>query len=92
VDPSDVKLAPALWAVTNYLGFDHRLKDLSQPEHLARLVIAALQQAFPPIRSLETPSTLPTELTGLVGRQREVDEATRLMATTRMGTLTGHAP
>jgi predicted ATPase/class 3 adenylate cyclase len=67
----------------------HRLKDLNQSEHLAHLVIAGLLQDFPPIRSLETPSALPTELTSFVGRQREVDEATRLMATTRLLTLTG---
>jgi predicted ATPase/class 3 adenylate cyclase len=67
----------------------HRLKDLEQPEHLAQLVIAGLQEDFPPIRSLETPSTLPAELTSFVGRQSEVDEATRLLATARLLTLTG---
>ncbi|MBA3688661.1 MAG: AAA family ATPase [Chloroflexi bacterium] len=51
--------------------------------------LAGLQHDFPPIRSLETPSTLPTELTSFVGRQREVDEATRLIETTRLLTLTG---
>jgi predicted ATPase/class 3 adenylate cyclase len=67
----------------------HRLKDLKQPEHLAQLNIAELPHEFPPIRSLETPSTLPVELTSFVGRQREVDEVSRLLATTRLLTLTG---
>jgi len=67
----------------------HRLKDLTQPEHLAELVIGGLQQDFPPLRSLETPSRLPTELTSFVGRQREVDETTRLLETRRLLTLTG---
>ena len=67
----------------------HRLKDLDQPEHLVQLNIAGLDQQFPPIRSLETPSNLPAELTSFVGRQREVDEASKLLATTRLLTLTG---
>jgi predicted ATPase/class 3 adenylate cyclase len=67
----------------------HRLKDLNEPEHLAQLVIAGLRQDFPPIRSLETPNTLPTELTSFVGRQGEVDVGTRLLATARLLTLTG---
>jgi predicted ATPase len=67
----------------------HRLKDLDQSEHLAQLTIAGLDQQFPPVRSLETPSNLPAELTSFVGRQREVDEASELLATTRLLTLTG---
>lgn len=67
----------------------HRLKDLDQSEHLVQLNMAGLDQQFPPIRSLETPSNLPVELTSFVGRQREVDEASELLATTRLLTLTG---
>jgi len=70
------------------LGF-HRLKDLNQPEHVAQLNIDGLQQDFPPVRSLEVPSTLPTELTSFVGREREVDEVTRLLTSNRLLTLTG---
>ena len=67
----------------------HRLKDLDQSEHLVQLNIAGLDQQFPPIRSLETPSNLPAELTSFVGRQREVDEVSELLAATRLLTLTG---
>jgi predicted ATPase/class 3 adenylate cyclase len=67
----------------------HRLKDLDQPEHLAQLVITDLDQAFPAIRTLETPSNLPAELTSFVGRQHEIDEASDLLASNRLLTLTG---
>ena len=67
----------------------HRLKDLNQPEHVAQLLVAGLQHDFPPINSLDAPSRLPNELTSFVGRQREVDEATQLLASTRLLTLTG---
>ena len=67
----------------------HRLKDLDQSEHLAQLMIPGLDGHFPAIRSLESPSNLPEELTTFVGRQSEVDEARRILATTRLLTLTG---
>jgi predicted ATPase/class 3 adenylate cyclase len=67
----------------------HRLKDIDQPEHLAELIVADLDQEFPAIRTLETPSNLPAELTSFVGRQREVDEASALLASNRLLTLTG---
>jgi predicted ATPase/class 3 adenylate cyclase len=67
----------------------HRLKDLDQPEHLSQLIIPGLDQEFPAIRTLETPSNLPAELTSFVGRQREVDEGSELLATARLLTLTG---
>jgi predicted ATPase/class 3 adenylate cyclase len=67
----------------------HRLKDLEQPENLAQLIIAGLQQDFPPLRTLETPSSLPTEQSSFIGRQRELDEISALLATTRLLTLTG---
>jgi predicted ATPase/class 3 adenylate cyclase len=67
----------------------HRLKDLDQPEHLAQLIVADLDQEFPAIRTLEIPSNLPAELTSFVGRQREVDEASDLLASNRLLTLTG---
>ena len=67
----------------------HRLKDLDEPEDLAEVVIAGLDEEFPAIRTLETPSNLPAELTSFVGRQREVDGASELLASTRLLTLTG---
>ena len=68
----------------------HRLKDLAQPEHIFETVIAGLPSQFPALRSLDaTPNNLPTQLTSFVGRAREVAETTRLLATTRLLTLTG---
>ena len=67
----------------------HRLKDLDQPEHLAQLIVAGLTQEFPPIRTLEMPSNLPAELTNFIGREREVDEVSEMLGTTRLLTLTG---
>ena len=68
----------------------HRLKDLAQPEHIFDALIAGLPTQFPPLRSLDaTPNNLPTQMTSFVGRTHEVAEARRLLATTRLLTLTG---
>ncbi|HET7339678.1 MAG TPA: adenylate/guanylate cyclase domain-containing protein [Candidatus Dormibacteraeota bacterium] len=68
----------------------HRLKDLSRPEPLFQLVIDGVPDQFPPLRTLEsTPNNLPTQLTSFVGREKDVEEATRLLARTRVLTLTG---
>ncbi len=67
----------------------HRLKDL-RPERIAQLAIDGLPSDFPPIRSLDArPNNLPTELTSFVGREKELDEARALLATTRLLTMTG---
>jgi predicted ATPase/class 3 adenylate cyclase len=69
---------------------EHRLKDLSRPEHISQLVIEGLEASFPPLRSLnEVPNNLPTQLTSFVGRDRELAEAGRLLADARLLTLTG---
>ncbi len=68
----------------------HRLKDLPQPEHIHEILIDGLPSEFAALRSLEAaPNNLPTQLTSFVGRGREVAEARRLLATTRLLTLTG---
>ena len=68
----------------------HRLKDLAEPEHIYDTVIDGLSSEFPALRSLEAaPNNLPTQLTSFVGRAHEVAEARRLLATTRLLTLTG---
>jgi predicted ATPase/class 3 adenylate cyclase len=69
---------------------EHRLKDLSRSERIGQLVIAGLADQFPPLRTLDaTPNNLPVLATSFVGRVREVAEARRLLATTRLLTLTG---
>ncbi len=68
---------------------EHRLKDL-RPERICQLVIDGLPADFPAIRSLDRrPNNLPTQLTSFVGREAELAEAGRLLASTRLLTLTG---
>jgi hypothetical protein len=68
----------------------HRLKDLGQPEHLFQLVHPELPSEFPPLRSLEAfAHNLPRQLTSFIGREREMAEVKRLLATTALLTLTG---
>lgn len=50
----------------------HRLKDLSEPEHLHDAVAAGLLSDFAPLRSLGTPANLPPSATVMVGRHDEV--------------------
>jgi predicted ATPase/class 3 adenylate cyclase len=68
---------------------EHRLKDLLASERLAQVVAPGLLDDFPRIRSLYAPNNLPTQLTSFVGRQDELEEATRLLQETRLLTLTG---
>jgi predicted ATPase/class 3 adenylate cyclase len=68
---------------------EHRLKDL-RPQPLAQLVIDDLPADFPPVRSLDArPNNLPVQLTSFVGRDRELQTVTDLLAATRLLTLTG---
>lgn len=69
---------------------EHRLKDLSRPEHLYQLDIPGLPIAFPPLRSLDAhPNNLPLQLTSFVGRERELAQIRKVLAETRLLTLTG---
>ena len=68
----------------------HRLKDLREPQPLCQVVADGLRVEFPPLRSLDArPNNLPTQLTSFVGRERELDEAGRLLEANRLVTLTG---
>jgi predicted ATPase/class 3 adenylate cyclase len=79
--PPDVSLRP--------LG-SHRLKDLRAPEALDQVVADGLPDTFPPLRSIDArPNNLPTQLTSFVGREAELAEAGRLLAASRLVTLTG---
>ena len=76
-------------AILHDLG-EHRLKDLTRPEHVFQLSSPGLPSDFPPLRSLNTlPNNLPIQLTSFIGREGEMAEAKRLLATTRLLTLTG---
>ncbi|MGH2678620.1 MAG: ATP-binding protein [Actinomycetota bacterium] len=68
----------------------HRLKDIDLPEHLYDLVIDGLPAQFPALKTLDArPTNLPPQRTSFVGREREVAEASALLAETRLLTLTG---
>jgi len=62
----------------------HRLKDLGEPVELYQLGNAD----FPPLRSLDS-TNLPVQPTPLIGRERELEEAGRLLRAHRVLTLTG---
>jgi predicted ATPase len=65
---------------------EHRLKDLSTPEHVYQLG----HDDFPPLRSLDVRTTnLPVQLTSFVGRADDVAAVVDLLAHHRLVTLTG---
>jgi class 3 adenylate cyclase len=68
---------------------EHRLKDVSHPMRLYQLVGEGLPDAFPPLRTLGSRrDNLPPQLTSFIDRG-ELDEGKRLLAGTRLLTLTG---
>lgn len=67
----------------------HRLKDFPETTRLYDLVIDGLPAEFPPLKTLEVRSNLPSELTSFVGRERELQAVKNLLGSTRLLTLTG---
>jgi predicted ATPase/class 3 adenylate cyclase len=67
----------------------HRLKDFDAPQRIYQLVIPDLPSDFPAIRTLEVASNLPMQLTGFVGRERELEEIGALLSRNRLVTLAG---
>jgi predicted ATPase/class 3 adenylate cyclase len=66
------------------------LRDLSVPEQVYQVLHPDLRQDFPALRSLEaTPNNLPEQTTRFIGRTAELDELGRLLASSRVLTLTG---
>jgi len=69
---------------------DHRLKDLSRPEHVYQLLGPDLIADFPPLRSLDAmANNLPRVMTPFLGRKNEVAEITALLAKHQLVTLVG---
>src|SRR5215213_9437819 len=63
----------------------HRLKGLTQLEHLFQVIAPDLPADFPPLQSLgASPNNLPVQLTGLIGREAEVAEVKRLLSASRL--------
>jgi len=68
----------------------HRLKDLAHFEHIFQIVAADLRDDFSPLRSLDTlPNNLPHQLTNFIGREREMAELKKLLASRALITLIG---
>jgi class 3 adenylate cyclase len=68
---------------------EHRLKDLDHPVRIHDLVIEGLPAEFPPLKTLDVPSTLPSPLTSFVGREREAEQVAELLRASRLVTLIG---
>jgi len=70
----------------------HRLKDLTRSEHIFQAVAPGLPSEFPPLKTLDNrPNNLPLQPTPLIGRERELAELGKLLASeqVRLLTLTG---
>ena len=69
---------------------EQRLKDLPEPERLYQVLIEGLDNVFAPLRTSEaTPNNVPSRLTNLIGRGREIDEVLGLLGEHRLVTLSG---
>lgn len=67
----------------------HRLADLDEREHIYQLVLPGTPNDFPPLRTDDIPTDLPTPSSAFVGRSREIDQILRLLESGRIVTLTG---
>jgi hypothetical protein len=69
---------------------EHRLRDLSQPQHLFQVRAEGLREDFPPLRTLDLrPGNLPARTTSFLGRENHLVEVGRLLREARLVTLTG---
>jgi predicted ATPase/class 3 adenylate cyclase len=71
---------------------EHRLADLTRPEHLFQVTAPDLPDQFPPLATLEQhPNNLPTQPTPLIGRKQELALIKQMLQSgdTRLVTLTG---
>jgi predicted ATPase/class 3 adenylate cyclase len=68
----------------------HRLRDVSEMEHVFQLAHPALREKFPPLKSLSNfRQNLPVQLTSFIGRGRERKEVAALIGKDRVVTLIG---
>jgi predicted ATPase/class 3 adenylate cyclase len=71
---------------------EHRLKDLTRPEHVYQLVAPGLRTEFPPLKTLDRhPHNLPEQTTPFIGREADVTTARGFLERddVRLLTLTG---
>jgi len=67
---------------------EYRLRDLAQPTHIFQLVHPALDRNFPLLRTLDAyPTNLPIQLTGFIGRDRELTEVEKALEEAPLGSL-----
>src|ERR1700752_3091500 len=76
---------------TNLLDLgEHRLKNLSKPEHLYQINAPGLRTEFPALHSLNLhPNNLPVQLTSFIGREQELAEEKQKLEGARLLTLIG---
>jgi len=68
----------------------HRLKDLTQPEHVYQVLAPDLTADFAPLKSLDAlQHNLPVQVTSFVGREQEVPRVKELLEKHRLVTLVG---
>src|SRR6266545_2385109 len=70
----------------------HWLKSLARPEQIYQLAVPGLPAEFPPLQSLDRPTTnLPAQITVFIGRERELAALRDLLGRddVRLVTLTG---
>ena len=69
----------------------HRMKGMTQREHLYQLMAPGLPAGFPPLATLDAlPNNLPVQLTSFIGREREIAEV-RARLTASPGAEPRHA-
>ncbi len=70
----------------------HWLKSLARPEQIYQLAVPGLPADFPPLQTLDRPTTnLPAQITAFIGRERELAALRALLGRddVRLVTLTG---
>jgi predicted ATPase len=71
---------------------EHRLKDLTRPEHVYQVAPRGLPSHFPPLKSVDNrPNNLPRQATALIGREKEIEAVCALVRRPEVAvvTLTG---
>ncbi|HET7813405.1 MAG TPA: tetratricopeptide repeat protein [Candidatus Baltobacteraceae bacterium] len=79
---------PPSYAIAD-LG-SHRLKDLSEAQHIFQVNAAGLPAEFPALASLDAkPNNLPSQLSSFVGRGTELTQLRELLSLHRLVTICG---
>ena len=69
---------------------ERHLKDIARPEHIYQVAAPDLLSDFLPLTTLESFNhNLPAQLTSFIGREHEIAEAQKLLASTRILTFIG---